>query len=46
MTETEIERLTRELKICEDRYRSLMETSVDAIVTTDDRDRILTWNKG
>lgn len=46
MKETDIERLTRELKACQNQYRSLTETSVDAIVTTDAGDRILTWNRG
>jgi PAS domain S-box-containing protein len=44
--QTEIDRLTRELRACENRYRSLTETSVDAILTTDKGDKILTWNKG
>jgi PAS domain S-box-containing protein len=46
MKETEIDRLARELRACKNRYRSLTETSVDAILTTDKGDKILTWNKG
>ncbi len=46
MKEMDIEQLIRDLKACQNQYRSLTETSVDAIVTTDARDRILTWNKG
>lgn len=37
-----IERLTE----IEERYRSITETSVDAIITSNQNDVILTWNKG
>jgi PAS domain S-box-containing protein len=35
-----------ELKESEAWHRSITETSIDAIVTADDNDSILTWNKG
>ncbi|MCB2186496.1 MAG: PAS domain S-box protein [Deltaproteobacteria bacterium] len=34
------------LKQSEERYRSITETSVDAIITSNAQDRIVTWNKG
>jgi PAS domain S-box-containing protein len=40
------EKLLRDLKESEDRYRSVTETSIDAIITANDGDSILTWNKG
>ena len=46
MNDLDTERLLRELKESEDRYRSVTETSIDAIITADDKDAILTWNKG
>lgn len=38
--------LIAKLRESEDRYRSVTETSIDAIITTDSTDLILTWNKG
>src|SRR4030042_759608 len=38
--------LIAKLRESEDRYRSVTETSIDAIMTTDSTDLILTWNKG
>ncbi len=40
------EQLLRELKESEDRYRAVTETSIDAIITANGDDAILTWNKG
>ncbi len=40
------EKLLRELRESEDRYRSVTETSIDGIITADGDDSILTWNKG
>ena len=40
------EKIYKKLKECEDRYRSLTQTSVDAIITADSDDHILTWNRG
>jgi PAS domain S-box-containing protein len=40
------DQLLRELKESEDRYRAVTETSIDAIITADADDAILTWNKG
>ena len=40
------DQLIRELKQSEERYRSLTESSVDAIITADADDLILTWNRG
>jgi PAS domain S-box-containing protein len=34
------------LEECEERYRSFSETSIDAIITSDKNDAILTWNRG
>lgn len=46
MNSEEKDRLIEELREREDRYRSITETSVDAILTADAGDAILTWNKG
>ena len=46
MNNQDTEKLLRELKESEDRYRSVTETSIDAIITASDKDAILTWNKG
>ncbi len=46
MNNQDTEELLRELKESEDRYRSVSETSIDAIITASDKDAILTWNKG
>lgn len=41
-----VERLVKALRESEERYRSVTQTSIDAIITTNDQDRILTWNHG
>ena len=46
MNNPHAEKLLRELKESEDRYCSVTETSIDAIITAGDGDSILTWNKG
>lgn len=46
MNREQKDRLIEELREREDRYRSITETSVDAILTADAGDTILTWNKG
>jgi PAS domain-containing protein len=40
------DRLNAKLRESEDRYRSVTETLIDAIITTDAKDSILTWNNG
>jgi PAS domain S-box-containing protein len=35
-----------QIKEQEDRYRSVTETSIDAVITSNEGDLILTWNKG
>ena len=40
------ERLLKELAEREERYRSVTETSLDAIITASSDDRVLTFNKG
>jgi PAS domain S-box-containing protein len=42
----ELDILVAALKESEERYRSVTQTSIDAILTSDDQDRILTWNSG
>lgn len=39
-------RLVEELRANEERYRSVTQTSVDAIITTDSEGTVLTWNPG
>ncbi len=39
-------RLLEELKASEERYRSVTQTAVDAIITTDSQGVVLTWNQG
>ncbi|MFH1480229.1 MAG: PAS domain-containing sensor histidine kinase [Pseudomonadota bacterium] len=46
MEEKDQEKLICELKESDDRYRFITETSIDAILTSDTNDLILTWNKG
>jgi len=46
MVDREKEKLLAKIRELEDRYLSVTETSVDAIITTDSNDTILTWNKG
>ncbi len=46
MGNDEKDRLITELREREDRYRSVTETSIDAILTADAGDTILTWNRG
>ena len=46
MVDREKEKLLAKIRELEDRYLSVTETSVDAIITTDSNDLILTWNKG
>ena len=40
------DKLIAELRESKDRYRSVTETSIDAIITADAKDSILTWNSG
>jgi PAS domain S-box-containing protein len=40
------DKLIAELRESEDRYRSVTETSIDAIITANENDSILTWNNG
>ncbi len=42
----EKQRLQRELKVSEGRYRSLVESATDAIITMDISGNIVSWNKG
>lgn len=46
MKDRDKERLICELQESDERYRSVTEASIDAIITSDAHDRILTWNKG
>ena len=46
MNNRDKDKLIAELRENEDRYRSVTETSVDAIITSDQTDLFLTWNKG
>lgn len=46
MEEFEKNRLKGTLLESENRYRFVTETSIDAIITSDASDQILTWNKG
>ena len=46
MNEEEKDKLKTDLQESEDRYRFVTETSVDAIITADENDSILSWNKG
>jgi PAS domain S-box-containing protein len=39
-------RLLEELRASEERYRSVTQTAVDAIITTDSEGTVLTWNLG
>ncbi len=39
-------RLLEELKASEERYRSVTQTAVDAVITTDAAGVVLTWNQG
>ena len=36
----------RQIEERDDRYRSITETSIDAIITSNTNDTILTWNRG
>jgi len=38
--------IERRLEESEEQYRSVTETSIDAVITADDSGRIVTWNKG
>ncbi|MFH1139313.1 MAG: PAS domain-containing sensor histidine kinase [Pseudomonadota bacterium] len=40
------EKLIRALRESEERYRSITETSIDAIITSNSQDVVLTWNQG
>lgn len=40
------DRLVAELRASEERYRSVTQTAVDAVMTTDAAGTILTWNRG
>ena len=46
MADQDKDKFNAELRESEDRYRSVTETSIDAIITADAKDSILTWNKG
>ncbi len=46
MEDQDKDKFNAELRESEDRYRSVTETSIDAIITADSKDSILTWNKG
>lgn len=39
-------RIEQKLEESEEQYRSITETSIDAVITADERGRILTWNHG
>ena len=45
-TEKSPDRLIQALSASEERYRSITQTSVDAIITTKGDDVVLTWNRG
>jgi PAS domain S-box-containing protein len=44
--DTRREQVDFQIKEQEDRYRSVTETSIDAVITSSQGDLILTWNKG